>query len=113
MVERTAVNRLVVGSNPTSGARFQFTDSGGYWLPRGPAYIPLDSPVRDEARVVKAQPSRLQAQSTHILFELSDSPFHSPSCLTVRLQAGYPPDVSNSSPEDNPAKAGAATGRPA
>lgn len=67
----------------------------------GPAYIPLASKVRDEARGVQAQPPRLQAQSTHILFELSDSPFHSPSCLTARLQAGYPPDVSNSPPVGN------------
>jgi len=54
------------------------------------ADIAVHSPVRDEAREVQAQPPRLRAELTHIPPELSDSPYNIPSCLTTRLQAGYP-----------------------
>ena len=42
-------------------------------------------------------------------FELSDSPFHSPPYLTTRLRVESLPDISNSPPVGNAAKAGVAT----
>ena len=63
--------------DPVGTARRGFLFSFRFIGIQEPSYIIPEFSVRYEAHRVQAQPPRLQAQPTHILFELSDSPFHS------------------------------------